>query len=631
MLIQSLQAQNFRKYQQLDLSDLPQQGIITVSGLNESGKSSIGEAICFALFGRTFNLSGEALSKLIRWDSESASVSLTISDDNDQPYTIQRSIDQHGNSDARLYSAKSDKALGDNEEVLAEGIEHTDAMIQKLLGYSFNTFTDSFYLVARDLSTPAPDSNSIKQMAGIGEYSRITDELRAATDIDQQKIAELQPIAQQHQEAIDALNLDETWLPELVDAREVVALESKQKQQLNGELAEFSSSYRSLQKQYRKTRNIRRFFHVLTWTAVPMMLVAWLIWLAFNFFPEHVAKLAQKPELTAPINRLQEGVTQWGFQVTMGLVLLTSLLLFLKWRSESKNEAQLNRAKQLSDTLQVSHEHSQHSIDNLVTARMRQMLQGKIQAQSVLAAPPQNDQQRLRSLIGQCQDFTANDTEVENIVQRLRDTINQQQQELDQLNEPLEAQISGEKERSDQAGTIRSKLLNIQQQLQTHQQNINTQQTGVQLLQRASDALITDFNASITSRTENTMPLFTDNRYKQIRISKDLSVHVYSDAKGDWIDFDEVSSGTQRQILLAVRIAMSEQLAQNTGNEKQFIFLDEPFTYFDQERTKSSLASLPKINDTTCQIWILAQEFPEGSHTDKHIDCPETDNPVLTA
>ena len=624
MLIQSIEAQNFRKYQQLTIKDLPSNGVITVSGLNESGKSSIGEAICFAIFGRTFNLTGTAIAKLIRWESDSAAVALTLSAQNGETYRIHRTIDSQGKSDASLTLVKGDK-------LLAKGKQDTDNAIQELLGYTFNTFTDSFYLVARDLSNPDPDSNSIKQMAGIGEYSKISDELVSASAANQQEIASLTPVANNHQQALDRLNIDETWLPELVDAREVVALESEQKQGLNGELAEFSSNYKEQRKLFRRTRSGWRFFNTLTWILVPLMLIAWGIWLAFNFFPEQVAKLAENPKLAPQIEKLGEAVSQWGFQITMGLVLVTSLILFFKWRSEYKNDIQLGEAEALSNTLKASHEHSQHALDSLVTARLRQTLQGKIQPQSALSSPPQDDKQRLLKLTTQCKSLSADETEVDNTVQRLRDTLDQQQRELSQLSEPLEAQIETEKVRSDKAGVVRSALRGVQAEIDSNQQQINTQQTGVQMLQRASDALISDFNASITSRTEKTMPLFTDNRYKQIKISKDLSVHVYSDEKMDWIDFDEVSSGTQRQILLAVRIAMSEQLARNTDNEQQFIFLDEPFTYFDQERTKSSLAALPKINDTTCQVWIVAQEFPEGSYTDKHIHCPETGNHILSA
>jgi exonuclease SbcC len=54
MLIGSLTLINFKKYSKLTIDDLPQKGIVKVGGKNETGKTSIGEAVCFALFGRTF-------------------------------------------------------------------------------------------------------------------------------------------------------------------------------------------------------------------------------------------------------------------------------------------------------------------------------------------------------------------------------------------------------------------------------------------------------------------------------------------------------------------------------------------------------------------------------------------------
>jgi len=94
------------------------------------------------------------------------------------------------------------------------------------------------------------------------------------------------------------------------------------------------------------------------------------------------------------------------------------------------------------------------------------------------------------------------------------------------------------------------------------------------------------------------------------------------------MDFDEISSGTQRQVMLALRIAMSEQLSMNTGNEEQFIFLDEPFAFFDQSRTRATLHALPEVSDVINQIWISAQEFPNEVEVAKKIVCP-ADQAVL--
>lgn len=624
MLIHSLSASNFRKYESLELTDLPQQGVITVSGLNESGKSSIGEVICFALFERTFNLDGENLQKLIRWDTKSASVELILTDNEQQQYIIERHIDQHGKLRAKL--SKQVK-----EDVIAAGSEDVNRKLVELLGYDYATFADSFYLAAQDLSNPTPDSNSIKQMAGIGEYARISDELEQDNAEHQQVIDELMPEITQSSKALDDLNLDETWLPELVDAREVVETESAQKQAFNGQLAEFSSLYNHQQKQHKTTRNYWRFFNLLSWIIVPLMLIAWGVWILYNFFPEQVDTLEQSPTVSEYLPTVSQWVSEWGFVGTMGLVLFASFILLLKWLNEHKSEYQQDQAYQLSQTLDQAQQHSQRSLDTLMTARLRSSLQGKVQPQSALSSPPQDDQQRLDKLAEQCKNFTADGNEIANTTQRLRDTLDQQQRDLIKLHEPLQLQIIEEKRRSDEAGVIRSGLMELRQAVNTHQQHIDTQNIGIDLLKRASDALIADFNTSVTERSQTTMPRFTGNRYKQIRINKDLLVHVYSDEKMDWIDFDELSSGTQRQILLAVRIAMSEQLALNTDNLTQFIFLDEPFTYFDQDRTKASLEALPKLSEVVSQVWIVAQEFPKGSHSDKAINCPATGQHSLTA
>jgi exonuclease SbcC len=154
------------------------------------------------------------------------------------------------------------------------------------------------------------------------------------------------------------------------------------------------------------------------------------------------------------------------------------------------------------------------------------------------------------------------------------------------------------------------------------QRNIDVNHISIGLLQRAAINSIAIFNKNIAELSAVTLPKFTENRYSEVRIAEDLSVQVYSDDKKGYMDFDEISSGTQRQIMLALRLAMSEELSKNTGNEKQFIFLDEPFAFFDQSRTLSTFNGLPEVSDVISQIWIVAQDFPEGVNADKVINCP---------
>ena len=74
---------------------MPKEGLIAVSGQNESGKSTIGEIVCFVLFGRTFSLQPDEIVKLIRWGEPrcAASLDFTIGD---EQYTVSRFLDDNG-------------------------------------------------------------------------------------------------------------------------------------------------------------------------------------------------------------------------------------------------------------------------------------------------------------------------------------------------------------------------------------------------------------------------------------------------------------------------------------------------------------------------------------------------------
>ena len=62
MIINKIRAQNVLKYAELSI-DLAEKGLIAISGQNESGKSSIGETVCFGLFGRTFSIAPDEISQ----------------------------------------------------------------------------------------------------------------------------------------------------------------------------------------------------------------------------------------------------------------------------------------------------------------------------------------------------------------------------------------------------------------------------------------------------------------------------------------------------------------------------------------------------------------------------------------
>jgi len=185
MIITHISAENVLKYKQLELADLPHKGVITISGQNESGKSSIGETVCFALFGRTFSIGeDDDITRIIRWGETRCNVRLGFMV-GDAEYEIARFLDNEGNHGARLYYA------GEEDRPVAKGVNSVSEALDEMLGYQFEEFVESFYLAQREITTPHPHSHAIKTMAGIAMLERVADELSLDLKNEQRKLPDI--------------------------------------------------------------------------------------------------------------------------------------------------------------------------------------------------------------------------------------------------------------------------------------------------------------------------------------------------------------------------------------------------------------------------------------------------------
>ena len=158
-------------------------------------------------------------------------------------------------------------------------------------------------------------------------------------------------------------------------------------------------------------------------------------------------------------------------------------------------------------------------------------------------------------------------------------------------------------------------------QIEQAQRRIRLRELAGDLLQGACRQVAIRFNRELRDLVGRTLPLFTEDRYQHLQIDEDLSVQVFSNEKRGFLVLEEISSGTQRQIMLAIRLALSQQLVKSTVKGRQFVILDEPFAFFDEERARSSLSVLTNLSADITQVWIIAQEFPGDTSLDRHIVC----------
>lgn len=100
------------------------------------------------------------------------------------------------------------------------------------------------------------------------------------------------------------------------------------------------------------------------------------------------------------------------------------------------------------------------------------------------------------------------------------------------------------------------------------------------------------------------LPKITNNRYQKVKVSEDFDINVYSLEKNDFVDIDNLSGGTEDQLLLSLRLAFAKALTPEGAHF--FLFLDEPISSFDEQRRTSFLDFLKVLGTNFQQIFLIS-------------------------
>jgi len=195
----------------------------------------------------------------------------------------------------------------------------------------------------------------------------------------------------------------------------------------------------------------------------------------------------------------------------------------------------------------------------------------------------------------------------------------------------LEEMITRESERVRRHGELTEISQSLAEKIESLGRRTRVQKLAIELLAGGIHYISQRFNTEVRNLSADSLPKFTNGRYEHLQIDENLKVKAFSNEKRDFMDLDEISSGTQRQIMLAVRLALSQKLVNSVIQGPQMLFLDEPFAFFDERRTASALKVLPLVSGDFTQIWVTSQTFPEASDFDLYIACnaEETRSPEV--
>lgn len=140
MIIKSLYCKNFMKFRELCLREIPEKGLIGIIGENEAGKSTIGEAISFGLFGKCTR-EEDGVENILFWGADEGIVEVRVSFSTDL-YTIIRKF------------SKEDHSLSIRNETDGRVLspEEMELFYEEKLKLSFKEFRYSSYVAQKELA-----------------------------------------------------------------------------------------------------------------------------------------------------------------------------------------------------------------------------------------------------------------------------------------------------------------------------------------------------------------------------------------------------------------------------------------------------------------------------------------------
>ncbi len=623
MIILGLYAENLLKYRALRLDELPEQGVIAVSGDNESGKSAIGEIICFALFGRTYALPPEDLRKLVRWGASHGQVTLRFCT-KDRELEIVRQLDRGGDQSAKLFDCERP------EEPLARGLDPVNEQMERMLGFDFEEYIETFYLAQREVTTPHPNSPAVKAMAGIDPLERCAGEFR-------QQIARKEESVRSLETEIAELSGDLASLgPERLRVEELEG-ELERNSVLSKELSDHVEKLGTVADAYcaacggLRSQAVRRALAGMLQTLLLLLALAavglWaLLRLDAQLWPMPMVRERLEGFLMA-VGMPAEATLAYGAIVLLGMLLLTwlwSLALSLGMKRHRARGRKLGDELRLVDAL----EPADGPIETGIAIHGDALESGDVSLESppILDKP---DSERRSRLAERARVLEASPEEVRAAARHETAWMERQREALDTHRESLEKLLGSARSDSVRGRELEAKKEELAERLGACHERIETRRLACELLDGAARRFADGFNEHLRSLISRNLPRFTDGCYEYLQVGDDLQVRVYSNEKRSFLDLEEISAGTQRQIMLALRLALAQEQVARIAKDRQFAFLDEPFAFFDDTRMRGSLRLLPELSDVITQHWVVGQRFPRDEFVALEIPC-ESHSDTLT-
>lgn len=168
-----IELEGFSAYRQLESVTFEDVDFFSLTGPTGSGKSSLIDAMIFALYGRVPRLGGNAVAPAITAGADRARVRFDFEVDGDT-YTAVRMAQRTSSGGATVKEAR----LQRGDEVLADGADLVTAAVEDLLRLRFDDFTRTVVLPQGDFSrfltaTKAERQGLLRNLLGLDVYTTV--------------------------------------------------------------------------------------------------------------------------------------------------------------------------------------------------------------------------------------------------------------------------------------------------------------------------------------------------------------------------------------------------------------------------------------------------------------------------
>ena len=712
MIIHSIQAENFMKYRSLRITELPESGLVAIVGENESGKTSLGQAILFSIFGEAPE--GDPL-RLIHWDSDQMKVALEFTAEGHGRFVVYREIDRRGTNYVKLRSK-------DDEKDTCSGIIAVGKRMGQMLGVTADEFTVSFFMAQKDADFLRPHRDGpstvldrilgLDSLLAVAESARssladirrgtakIAEELKVRESIYQgsfedperellfiKEIDEIQQVVQRisgqvqdlvaSEQALSAegvrreeglngiealrtsrdlgrtldgidglLRLDDSPHP---DATVNAALEGVKGEQerfraplkvlrefLRG-LMELRSSVGShgeelyarirteaatAQRAGKSYLSLSRWSRRIGYLAIVFLVIAaaataWWVYADDNYPDKKMIGTILGLEWT-------RSTLLWGLG---GAALISFVLFFFCTRSSLRmRRSRLKEEglkKRTEDLLRELEERKAFCVSygergsDLPAAQIEDLHHKEITAAmvSLQKAHPELSSEGHQASPLWDQIVTAGQAARVAMEEKQHSVAEERAsheeilaEQKGKLRESEEA-ITAFRQKQEMLRSLGEEKTALEEDLQRARREAKVHETLAEESAAAAAGMRCRFGPALARFLKPILPRVTRGRYTNVQVGPDLTVKVFSQDKNDFLSLDELSGGTLEQLLLSVRLGLSQALILSRGEAglgAQFLFLDEPFPSSDRKRSMEFARLLQEMG-AFAQVFVTTQ------------------------